>query len=176
MACRAAWASSNYLLLLVRERAVVLCPGEAPFLQANRLVLQGMRQLVGQHCFLQLRLHPVEQIHRLGFGIVVSRHLLAQQLQKLGVQIVVRRDHAEFLQHQLRAFEALGVLVILHPLLDVALHLIASDELAFHLVLNGEASVLADELENLVNRAEEFLRLGLSDGLLRLRRRRLSLR
>ena len=141
--------------------------GHAPLFQIDRLVLQGVRQFVGQYGLLQLGLHPVEQVHGLGFRIVVGGHLFAEQLEEFGVQIVVLGNHAEFLQHELRTLQPLRVLVVLQPLLDVAFHLVARDELALHLVLDGKAGVLADELQNLVNRAKEFFRLRLGDGLLR---------
>ncbi len=98
-----------------------------PFLKINLLVLQRMGEFVRQHRLLNVRLHPVEQIDALRLGIVVSGHLLAQQTQKLRVQIVSRRKQPEFLQHEPRLLQPLRIFIVLHALVNVALHRLPGD-------------------------------------------------
>ena len=138
-----------------------------PFLNAERLVLERVRQFVRQHRLLLFDIHPVQQIHSSCFDVVVSRHLLPQHRHQEGGQVEVPRQQPEFLQHRRRPLQSLRVLVVLHALLDVGLHLVALGQPALHLVLDREARVLAGKLQDLVHRAEKFLRLfGRDDGFL----------
>ena len=82
------------------------------------------------------------------------RDLLAEQLQELGVQIVVPGNHSEFPKHQLRALNPLRVFVSLDVVLNVAFDLVASDELLLHLVLDGKSRVVADKAEDFIHRTK----------------------
>ena len=92
----------HHFFLLIGLRPIILTAGQLPFLQVDLLVLQRVSQLVRQDRLLNLRLHPVQQVDALGLRIVVGGHLLAQQAEKFGVQIVARRKQPEFFQHQPR--------------------------------------------------------------------------
>ena len=89
------------------------------FFEIERLVLQRMRQFVRQHRLLLVGAQPVEQIHGLGFGIVISRHLLFQQHHQKFPQVEVSGQKAKFLEHQLGAAQALGIFVLAGVLGDV---------------------------------------------------------
>ena len=82
------------------------------FFQIERLVLQRMGQFVRQHRLLLVRAQPVEQIHGLGFGIVVSGDLLFQQRHQKCSQVEVARQQSKFLEHQLGAAQPLGIFVL----------------------------------------------------------------
>ena len=154
----------HHLFLIIGKRAVVFAStGQFPFFQADVLVLQGVRQLVRQHRLLLVRRNPVEQVHRLGFGVVKSGHLFAQQAHELAMQIVVGRQQSELDQNRLRPLEPLGVLVLAHALLDVAGDRLARDELALHRMLDGQSGIVTGEAQDLVDRTKEFLLLLLGD-------------
>ncbi len=128
------------------------------FFEIERLVLQGMGQFVGQHRLLLVDAQPVEKIHGPGFGIVVSRDLLFQQRHQKRPQVEVSGQQPKFLEHQLGAAQALGIFVLAGVLGDIGFHFIAADQLALDLVLDGKQRVFAGKAQNLVHRAEEFLR------------------
>jgi len=133
--------------------------GSQPFFQSERLVLQCVRQFVRQHRTLRVRIHPVQQVHRLGLRVVVSRNLLFEHRHQKGLQIEIARQQPEFLKHHFRALQPLGVLVFFHSFLDKVLHLAAFDEAPLHLRLDRQLRILAGEFQDLVHRLEQLLRL-----------------
>ena len=157
------------LFLLVGLRPVVFAAGQLPLLKIDLLVLQRMGEFVRQYRLLNVRLHPVQEIDALRLGIVVGCNLLAQQAKKLRVQVVARRKQAEFLQHQPGLLQPLRVLIVLHALVNVLLHRLAGDEVTLDLVLDRQAGVVAGELQDFIDRTEEFLGLRLGDASLWLR-------
>ena len=50
-----------------------------PLVEPERLILQSMRQFVRKHRALEIGNHPIEEIHGLGFRVVVSFDLLLKQ-------------------------------------------------------------------------------------------------
>ena len=62
-----------------------------------------MRQFVRQHRLLLLGSYPVEKIHSLGLGIVVTRDLLLEKYYQKFPQIEITRQQPKFPQHQLGA-------------------------------------------------------------------------
>ena len=128
-----------------------------PFLQAKRLVLQCVRQFVRQHWTLRLHVHPVQQVYGLGFGVVVSRHLLLEERNQKRLQIEIARQQSKFLQHDFRALQPLRILVLLHVLLDKGLHLAALHQPPLDLLFDGQLRLPAGKLQDLVNRLEKLL-------------------
>ena len=132
-----------------------------PLLQAHRLVLEGVRQLVSHHRLLLFHGHPVEQVHGFCFGIVVAGHFFPQEGNQKRFQIEVARQQAKFFQHKFRPPQALGVLVV-QVLGEKGNDLIAAGQFALDFPLDGQAGLLAVEIENFVDGVEQFL--GLTRG------------
>src|SRR5258708_20519014 len=68
---------------------------------------------MGHDRLLDVQLGPVEHVHDLGVFVVVSGHLLAQQLDQEIVQIEFTRKKAELLHHQFGTLKADAVGVVL---------------------------------------------------------------
>ncbi len=131
----------------------------APLVEVDVLVLQGVGQFVGQHGFLLVDADPVEHIHGLGLGVVVGLDLLFQQGQQKGLEVEIAIEQSEFLEHDLAALHALGVLVVVELLIQIAFHGGAGGEPALDLALDGQAGLLRGELEQFVDQSEELLGL-----------------
>ena len=134
-----------------------------PFLQVGVLVLQGVGQLVGQHRLLLLDVHPVEHVDGLGFGVVVGFDLLLEQRQQKGLEGEVAVQQAELLEDDFALLQALGALVFVEFLLQVAFHGGAGGELALDGALDGQAGLLRGELDA-VHRPRQKSLLGLLGG------------
>ena len=116
-----------------------------------------------QHRTLQIRLHPVEQVHSLGLRVVVARDLFLQQADQKTLQIVIFWQQAKFLQHQLGAPKTLHIFVLGHVLFEIAHHLIAAGETALDLMLDGKRTIFRGKVEDRIHVAEEFFGLLGSD-------------
>ena len=130
------------------------------------LILQGVRQFVGQHRPLRVSIHPVEQVNGLGLGIVEAGDLLLEQAEQKRPQLEIARQQSQLLQRRGGAFKPLGVLVLLHVPHNVLFHFIAIGELPLHLVLDRQPRILADECQNFIDRPEQFLGLFRADFVL----------
>jgi hypothetical protein len=124
------------------------------------LVLQGVGQFVGQHRLLFLDVHPVQQVHGLGLGVVVGLNLFFQKRQQKWLQRKVAVQHAELLQHDLVALHAFGAFVLVELLLHKALHRGPGGQLALHGVLDRQAGLLGGKLQQFIHETEQFARLG----------------
>ena len=111
---------------------------------------------------LFLHRHPIEQIHRSCLGIVVARNFLTQQRNQECLQIEIAGQQAEFLEHEFGAPQPLRVFVV-QVLGEIGDNFIAAGQLALDLSLDGQAALLAVELENLVHRVEKFFGLARGD-------------
>ena len=132
------------------------------FSHADGLVLQRVGQFVGHDRLLLFHGHPVEQVDGFCFGIVVAGDFFSQERDEESLQIEIARKQAEFLQHQFRTAQALGVFVV-HVLGEEGDDLVAAGQLAFHFMLDGQAGLLAVEFQNFIDGVEEFLGLAGSD-------------
>src|SRR6266851_3913778 len=130
-----------------------------PLVEAEGLVLEGVRQFMRQHGTLQIGRHPVQQIYSFGFGIVIAGYLLFEQADEKCLQIEIFRQQAEFLQHQLSAFQALDVFVLGHVFLQVGNNFLTAGQTALDPMLDGKRSVFAGKVEDGVHVAEELLSL-----------------
>ena len=117
-------------------------PRIRPLLEVHLLVLHRMRQLMRKHGFLLIRLHPVQQIHHLGLGVVVARNLLRQQAQQKRLQVEAPVQQPEFLQHDLRPLQLLRALILVEALHQVPVHLIARNQPPLHLQHRCQARVV----------------------------------
>ena len=133
-----------------------------PLVEADRLILQGMRQLVGHHRFLFLHGNPIQQVDGLRFGIVVAGDLLAQQRHQQLFQIEIARQEPKLFQHQLRPLQLLHVF-ILHVPGQVSNHFVAAGQATLDLLLDGQSRPLAVEGENLIDGVKQFLRFARCD-------------
>jgi len=68
-------------------------------------------------------------------------------------------DHAELLEHDFAALHALGALVFVELLPQVALDLGAGGDLALDLALDGQAGLFGRELDQLVDQRKELFGL-----------------
>ena len=139
-----------------------------PLLQVGVLILEGVGQLMGQHRLLLLDVHPVEHVDGLGFGVVVGLDLLLEERQQKGLERKIAVEEAELLEDNFALLEALGALVFLELLLQITLHFRAGGKLALDVALDGQAGFTGGELDQLIDQAEELLRLFGRDAGLRL--------
>ena len=121
-----------------------------------------MGQFVGHDRLLLLHGHPVEQVYGFCFGIVVAGYFFSQERDEEGLQIEIAREQAEFFEHQFRAAQAFGVLVV-HMLGEEGDDLVAAGQLAFDFMFDGQAGLLAVEFQNFIDGVEEFFGLAGSD-------------
>ena len=119
-----------------------------PLVQIYPLVLESMGQLVRQHRLLRIGGNPVEQVYGLRFAVVVRGNLLVQQLHQKRLQMEVRIDQAELLQHDFRPLHALRIFVVLHFFQEILLDFRSRGQVRFHFVLNSQLGVFRGELKN----------------------------
>ena len=79
-----------------------------------------MGQLMRQHRLLLLRIHPVQQVHRLRLVVVEAGDLLRQQAQQKRPQVEVPAQQPKLLQHNLRPLQPLRALILVEVLDQVA--------------------------------------------------------
>ena len=91
-----------------------------PLFEVGVLVLEGVGQLVGQDGLLLFDVDPVEHVDGLGFGVVVGFDLLLEQREQKGLEGEVAIEQAEFLENDFASLEALGALVLVEFLVQVA--------------------------------------------------------
>ena len=127
-----------------------------PLFQVGVLVLESVGQLVGQHRLLLLDVHPVEQVHGLGFRVVIGFDLLFEQREQKGFQLEVAVQQAEFLQDDFAALEAFCALILLEFLLQIAFHGCAGGDLTLDCAFDGQAGLLRGELEQFIDQREEL--------------------
>ena len=108
------------------------------FLEIERLVLQRMSQFVRQHRLSAARHQPVQQIHGLGFGIVVTRHLLLSSATRNVPRSKSRGSSPNFFSTSSDAAQALRILVLGGVLFDIGLHFVAVDQLSLDFMLDRE--------------------------------------
>ncbi len=130
-----------------------------PLLQVGVLVLQGVGQFVRHHRLLLFGIDPVEQVHGLGFGVVVGFDLLLEERQQEGLELEVVVEEAEFLEHDFVALQALGALVLVEFFFEVAFHGGARGELALDGAFDGQAGFVGGEFDELVDQGEELFGL-----------------
>ena len=123
------------------------------------LVLKRVGQFVGQHRLLLFDAHPVEHVNGLGLGVVIGFDLLLEQRQQKGLEGEVAVEQAELLEHDFIALQALGALILLEFLFQIAFDLGARGDLALDIALDGQAGLVGGELDQLINQAEELARL-----------------
>ncbi len=118
-----------------------------------------MGQLVGQHRLLLLDAHPVEHVDGLGLGVVVGLDLFLEQRQQEGLEGEVAVQQAEFLEYDFAALHALGALVFVELLFQIAFDGGAGGDLALDLALDGQAGLVGGEFDQLIDQREELARL-----------------
>ena len=118
-----------------------------------------MGELVRQHRLLRIGRDPVEQIDGLRLAVVVRGNLLVEQLDQKRLQMEIRVDQAEFLQHDFRPLHALRVFVVVHFFQEILLDFRARGQVRLHFVLDGQFGVFRGKLENGRNGGKQFLRL-----------------
>ena len=110
------------------------------------LVLQGMGELVGEHRLLLVELDPVEHVDGFGFGVVVGFDLLFEQREQKGLEGEVAVEEAELLEDDFALLHALGALVFVEFLFEVAFNGVAGGDLALDLALDGQAGFVEENL------------------------------
>src|SRR5207248_10495455 len=102
---------------------------------------------------------PVEQVDSLSFGIVVTGDLLLEQRYQERLQIEIAWQESKLLEDDFRPLEALGILVLLHVLLDECLHFAALAKPPLLLFFDGLLGFAAGEFEDFIDRLEKLLGL-----------------
>ena len=109
--------------------------------------MQGVGQLMSQHGFLLLDVDPIQHVNGLGFGVVVGLDLLLEQRQQKRLESEVAVQQAELLEHDLAALHALGALVFLELLFQIAFDRSPGSDLSLHSALDGQAGFVGGKLD-----------------------------
>jgi len=148
-------------MILIASRIVRDLVGRliVPLLEIGVLVLEGMRELVGHYLLLLVGIHPIEQVHGLGFGVVEGLDLLFEKGEKKWLEGKVAVEQAEFLQHDLVALQTLGAFILVELLFQIGFNRRARDQLAFDGAFDGQPRLVGRELDEHVDHGEELLGL-----------------
>ena len=131
----------------------------APLFEVGVLVLESVRQLMGEHWLLLVDVDPVKHVDGLGFGVVVGFDLLLEQREEKRLEVEIAVEHTEFLEHDFSALEAFCVLVVVEFFLEVAFDGSAGGELALDGAFDGQAGFGGGELDELVDERKELFGL-----------------
>jgi hypothetical protein len=123
------------------------------------LVLERVGQLVREHRFLLVDVHPVQHVHGFGLRVVVGLDLLFEELQQKRLELKVVVQQAELFEHNLVALQAFRALIFIEFFFEVAFHGGTSSEGALDRVFDRQAGLVGGELHQLVHKGEELLRL-----------------
>src|ERR1035441_4412805 len=81
-----------------------------------------MGQFMRKNRLLLVDVDPVEHVDSLGFGVVIGLDLLLEKGEQKGLKVEIAIEHAELFQDDFTALQALGSLIVLEFLIQIAFH------------------------------------------------------